>query len=310
MSSSKKRAGPAKAEPRSNYRSSPPTITPRWIAAAFVGVFAAAALCLWGTLCFTFWQGSWQLLYHPKTAITQTPADAGLDFDSIDFATTDAGQPQLHGWWIQGPPGSRFTAIYLHGTSGNIGDVIPALAPLHAAKLNLLVFDYRGYGKSRFARPSEARWREDTESAIHYLTATRHLSAGSIVLVGSGLGANLALEVAAVHPELAGVVLEDPAESPEDAVFNDPRARLVPAHWLVHDRWYLVPAATALHIPSLWLEAPVPKTSPHGINREAYDKVAARKVRVWLTDSAHKTTEDAEAVSRWLDDLAPNAQTH
>jgi len=47
--------------------------------------------------------------------------------------------------------------------------------------------DYRGYGQSKFARPSEARWREDAESALRYLTATRHIAANSIVLVGRDL---------------------------------------------------------------------------------------------------------------------------
>jgi len=275
----------------------------RGSAAGFAAAVVAAALCVWGALCFLFWQGSWQLLYHPKATIAQTPANAGLVFDSIGFATTEAGQPQLHGWWIPGPPMSRFTAIYLHGANGNIGDTIPALGPLYSAKLNLLIFDYRGYGMSRFVRPSEAHWREDVELAIHYLTDTRHLPAGSIVLVGSGLGANLALEVAAAHPDLAGVVLEDPAVSPEDAVFNDPRARLVPAHWLVRDRWDLRAAAGALHVPSLWLETPATVAHENQPSNSAYDAVAARKVRVWRPDAATRAAETSKAVSRWLGDL-------
>lgn len=272
-------------------------------------MISAAALCVWGTLCFLFWQGSWQLLYHPKATIARTPAKAGLAFDSIDFATTESGQPRLHGWWVPGSPGSRFTGIYLHGADGNIGDTVSDLVPLHAAKLNLLVFDYRGYGESRFVRPSETHWREDAEWAIHYLTDTRHLPAGSIVLVGSGLGANLALEVAAAHPELGGVVLDGPAENPEDKVFRDPRARLVPAHWLVRDRWDLRAAAIALRDPSLWMEASSPATPAHPIDGQAYDSVAARKVRVWLVDSPSRAADFTEAVSRWLDDLESESQT-
>ena len=64
------------------------------------------------------------------------------------------------------------------------------------AGLNVFAFDYRGYGQSHFAHPSETRWREDAESALSYLTGTRHIPANAIILVGKDLGANLALEVA------------------------------------------------------------------------------------------------------------------
>jgi hypothetical protein len=284
---------------------SPLVVSPRWIAAAFCIAVAGAALCVWAALCLIFWLGSWQLLYHPKSAIAQTPASAGLQFDSIDFATTETGQPQLHGWWIPGPPESRFTAIDLHGANGNIGDVVPALAQLHDAKLNLLVFDYRGYGTSRFERPSEKHWREDADSAVRYLTETRHIPGDSIVLTGSGLGANLALEVAALHPEIAGVVLDDPAESPEEVVFRDPRARFVPAHLLVEDRWDLLEAAATLNVPSLWFES---QMGSHGFTNKAYDEVEARKTRVWTTDLA-RSQDYEEAVSRWLDELRPDRRS-
>src|SRR5450631_646094 len=155
--------------------STAPTVSVRWIATSMVLLLALAALCVWGVLCLTFWQGSWQLLYHPQSTIAKQPAQRGLAFNSIDFGATESGQPQLHGWWISAGLPSRFTAIYLHGADGNIGDVVPALAPLHALSLNLLVFDYRGYGQSRFARPSEQNWHEDAESAIRYLNGTRHL---------------------------------------------------------------------------------------------------------------------------------------
>lgn len=284
------------------------TVSVRWIAAALAIAIAGAALCVWAALCLTFWLGSWQLLYHPKSAIVQTPAAARLQFDAVDFATTESGQPQLHGWWIPGPPESRFTAIFLHGADGNIGDAVPALAPLHDAKLNLLVFDYRGYGASRFVRPSEAHWREDAESAIRYLTDTRHVPANSIVLAGSDLGANLALEVAGGHSELAGVVIEDPLASPTDGVFGDPRARLIPAHLLFRDRWNLLASAAGLHIPLLWFENPRPQPKARELIDRAYEEIAARKVRVWLADSPGTMKNYAEAVSRWVDDLTPTGQ--
>lgn len=267
----------------------------------------AAAACAWLTLCFLFWQGSWQLLYHPAAAVTRTPASAGLGFDPIAFATTEAGLPRLKGWWIPGEAQSRFTAIYLHGASGNVGDTVDALKALHDAGLNVLAFDYRGYGQSEAAHPSEAHWREDAESAIEYLTNTRHIPTASIVLFGRGLGANLALEAAATHPELGGVVIDAPVNAPQDAIFRDPRARLVPARLLMRDRWDAHAAAAGVLIPSLWFyRTPAQSATPQGAQeaeQAVYSWVTARKQEVWLPDASDAGKSFGSALTRWLDDL-------
>ncbi|HXR37751.1 MAG TPA: alpha/beta fold hydrolase [Terracidiphilus sp.] len=286
----------------------PPTVSGRWLLKAASLALVAAAVCAWLTLCLLFWQGSWQLLYHPTSAVTRTPASVGLAFDPVGFAATEAGEPRLKGWWIPAAPGARngrYTVLYLHGQTGNLGDAVDALAALHELGVNILAFDYRGYGQSHFDHPSEARWREDADWALQYLTATRHVAAGAIVVDGKDLGANLALEVAAAHPELAGAVVESPLASPVDAVFADPRARLVPAHLLVSDRFSADRAAAILRVPSLWLIAEPgtgkivdPLELPRG-----YGRIAAAKMLVWITAVPDPGKQAANAYSRWLDDL-------
>ncbi len=258
-------------------------------------------------MCLLFWQGSWQLLYHPAAVIARTPASAGLAFDAVDFAATDAGETRLKGWWIPASSGvasGRFTVLYLHGQDGNLGDAVDALARLHRAGVNVLAFDYRGYGQSQFVRPSETHWRQDTEWALEYLTGTRHIDAGAIVLDGTGLGANLALEVAAEHPELAGVVLDAPIDAPMNAIFNDARARMVPAGLLVSDRYDLDAPAAALRIPLLWFEHGVPAEQTGSTQEpEAYQRVGAHKMIVWMNPSEDAAKQYEDALSRWLGDL-------
>ena len=282
----------------------PPTISVRWLATALVIVVLAAAACAWGTLCFLFFQGSWQLLYHPSIAVTRTPASGGMAFESVGFATDPAGQPQLHGWWIPKENAGRFTAIYLHGADGNLGGSVDALSLLHGAGLNIFAIDYRGYGQSRSKHPSETTWREDAESAIAYLTGTRHIASQSIVLVGKDLGANLALEAAAAHSELGGVLLNAPMEFPVNAIFNDPRARLVPAHMLAKDRYDLNAPAVDLRVPSLWLLWTPAQVSANEDKPQAYQNVQARKSLVWLTNSPDAEKNYYIALTRWLGDLS------
>ena len=288
----------------SNSTSVPPTVSGKWLLSAGAIAIAAALLCAWCTLCVLFWQGSWQLLYHPASAVNRTPASLNLPFESVGFASNAAGEPQLRGWWIPASSQARFTAIYFHGADGNLGDTVNALSRLHASGLNVFAFDYRGYGQSHFAHPSEKRWREDAESALTYLTGTRHIPADTIILVGKDLGANLALEVAAAHSGVAGVVLEGPLESPTAAIFNDARARLVPARLLVSDRWQSAAAAANVLIPSLWFYfAPERSADLEQDKPEAYEKVSARKSLVWLTDSRDEPAQFESALSSWIDQL-------
>jgi len=291
---------------RRNPRTPPPTVSGRWLLKAAGGSILAAAVCAWGALCLLFWQGSWQLLYHPVSAVTRTPASVGLAFTPVAFAATEAGEPRLKGWWIPAGPDARYTrytVLYLHSQNGNLGDTVNEVAALHSLGLSVFAFDYRGYGQSQFAHPSEANWLEDTEWSLKYLTATRHVAPGSIVLDGSALGANLALEAAAPHPELAGVVLESPLDAPMDAIFNDQRSRMVPAHLLVKDRFDATAPAAALLIPSLWLTSSSSQTAGQTRYPEGYDRISARKMFVSLTATPTQGQQFAEAYSRWLDDL-------
>ena len=197
----------------------------------------------------------------------------------------------MQGGWIP-ETGARYTVVYLHDEKGNLGDTVDALKTLHESGLNVLAFDYRGYGQSKFEHPTEAKWRQDAEWALTYLTGTRHIDSHSIVLIGSGLGADLAVEVAAAHPELAGVVLEMPIDAPVDVIFNDPRAKLVPARFLVRDRYDLDAAAEKLRIPSFWL------TDDPRILEHAYRRVTAQ--------NAHGHPENiGDELNSWVAGLNP-----
>ena len=147
------------------------------------------------------------------------------------------------------------TVLYLHGQDGNLSNAVDDLAFLHSIGLNVFAFDYRGYGQSQFAHPSEAHSLEDAGFALTYLTQTRHIPPNAILIAGKNLGANLSLEFAAAHPDLAGIILDQPLDAPMNTVFNDPRSALVPAHLLVRDRYDSNMAASALRVPALWLTA-------------------------------------------------------
>jgi pimeloyl-ACP methyl ester carboxylesterase len=280
----------------SSSQSAPATISARWLLMALALTVPAAVLFTWIVFCLLFWQGSWQLLYHPTSTVARTPSNNGLAYDPISFAATDTGVAQLQGWWIPAST-AHYTALYLHDRTGNLGDTLNTLSDLHAAEVNVFAIDYRGYGQSQFEHPSEVHWREDATRALDYLTSTRHIDPHSIVIVGSGLGANLALEIAAAHPELAAAVLESPLDHPVDIIFNDARAKLVPARLMVRDRYDLIAPASALRVPSLWLMEN-PKANS-GAADSVFDKVTAPKART----EQGTGRSIAEQLRSWLADL-------
>jgi len=283
-----------------------PNVSLRWLLSAAAIAILGAIFCAWLTLCLLYWQGSWQLLYHPKAAIVNTPSSAGLPFETIHFASTETGANQLTGWWIP-LPNSRNTVLYLHGADGNLSDTVPTLAALHAQNLAIFAIDYRGYGQSQPIRdaghPNEKQLRQDAEWALTWLTLTRNIPAKTLVVYGTGLGANLAAELAADHSELAGILLDQPQQDPLAAIFNDSRSHLVPAHWLVKDRYDLNAAAASLRIPSIWVLAQQNAGKQPSQIPSAYQADPSKKTAVWLNPPTTSDPHFAESLHRWLDDL-------
>ncbi len=275
-----------------------PNISLRWLLQAIGFTFLSAGFCAWLLLCLLFWQGSWQLLYHPTHAVSVTPTNFSLHYQSVSFDASETGVAQLTGWWIPADSAPSLTAILvLHGASGNISDTLPLDAWLHQSHQNVFVFDYRGYGKSAPGRPSEKQALRDADRALAWITDTRHISPAHIVLWGTGLGADIAAELAVEHPEAGGVVLDQPLQHPLDAILADPRSHLVPAHWLLQDHYNLSQTARALKIPSLWLFNATEPT-PLAYRQNAREKTALSFKMPYETDP-----QAAPAVMRWIDDL-------
>ena len=224
----------------------PPQVQLSWLLAALGLLGAAAVLCAYLSLCLLFFQGQWQLLYHPASLGKQTPADAGLPFVPVQFGADDRGTPRLTGWWLPAPAPAH-TVLYLHGEAGSLSDIVPALARIHAAGFAVFAIDYRGYGASAPERPSEMRMVEDAQAAQTYLVQTRHIPAGSLSVWGEGVGATIAAEAFCSQPGLP-LVLEEINPPASSTLELDPRTRLLPLSLLMRD--HLDPARALAGCPA------------------------------------------------------------
>src|ERR1700761_3186881 len=101
-----------------------PLVGGRWLLYSVLGVVGFAAICAYLTICLLFYQGQWQIVFHPSRTIATTPATVGLKYDPISFDYTGAGAAQLSGWWIPADPSADLananrTLLFLHDGKGS-----------------------------------------------------------------------------------------------------------------------------------------------------------------------------------------------
>jgi fermentation-respiration switch protein FrsA (DUF1100 family) len=147
----------------------------------------------------------------PGRELTATPADIGLGFESVTIPAPD--NETLHGWYVPAPD-ARGSLLFFHGNAGNISHRLDSIAIFHRLGLNVLIFDYRGYGRSS-GSPSEQGTYRDGSAAWRYLTAQRGIPPGEILLFGRSLGGSVATWLA-TQVEPAGLIVESAFTSVPD----------------------------------------------------------------------------------------------
>lgn len=144
------------------------------------------------------------LLYFPSRVIARQPADADLVARDLRIETDDG--EHLHGWWIASKAFSRGHVLLCHGNGGNVGDRVDHARLLATAGYDVLLFDYRGYGKSS-GRPSEDGTYRDARAARRALLRQEGVDQSRTVYLGESLGAAVVLALALEAPP-RGLVLQ------------------------------------------------------------------------------------------------------
>jgi uncharacterized protein len=140
------------------------------------------------------------LLFFPERKLLATPQTT---YEEVAIETEDGAR--LHAWWIPAAEHLVGQVLFCHGNGGNIGDRVLHAALLHRAGLDVLLFDYRGYGRST-GRASEEGTYRDASAARAALLDRSEVDAGHVLYVGESLGGAVAIALALEAPP-AGVVL-------------------------------------------------------------------------------------------------------
>lgn len=149
------------------------------------------------------------VIYAPERALESTPQNEGLAYEDAWFPASDG--VRLHGWLVPAR-GAHLTLLWFHGNAGNISHRVNNIKYLHRLlRVNVFIFDYRGYGKSagRLSDLSEEATYHDAEGALAYVRGRQDLAPTRLVYFGRSLGAAIAVEAARRQPP-AGLILETP----------------------------------------------------------------------------------------------------
>ncbi|MCK5138754.1 MAG: alpha/beta hydrolase, partial [Thermodesulfovibrionia bacterium] len=153
-----------------------------------IKIVLVAAVLIIGLIGFRYLEK--KTLYFPLRKIEATPKDIRLDYEDLSIMTKDG--IQLAGWFIPAKR-PRATLLFCHGNGGNISHRMEKIKLLNALNVDILIFDYRGYGMSK-GRPSEHGLYLDAEAAYAYLITSKEVLPEKIIVFGESLGSAVAVD--------------------------------------------------------------------------------------------------------------------
>ena len=143
------------------------------------------------------------LVYFPMRSVDMSPKKIGLDYEEVQLETSDG--VTLSSWFIPAKE-QRGVLLFCHGNAGNISHRLESIRIFHDLGLSVLIFDYRGYGRSEGSISEEGTYL-DAEAAWEYLVKDRHIKASEIILFGRSIGGSIAAKLAAKR-QASALILE------------------------------------------------------------------------------------------------------
>jgi fermentation-respiration switch protein FrsA (DUF1100 family) len=188
---------------------------------------------------------------------------------------TAADGTRLGGWYCTphvgragslAPVETDRALLYLHGNGGNVTHRREIVEMLARLPINVLIIDYRGYGKSAGA-PSEDGLYADARAGWDYLTGVRGVRGERIVIYGESLGGAVAVDLASkVRP--CGLVVQSSFTSVADMA-----AEVMPfvPRFLLRTKMDSLAKIARVGCPKLFVHSPADEVVPYRLGRRLFD---------------------------------------
>ncbi len=215
----------------------------------------ALLLLLYGGLCLAAFLFQSRLVYFPGGPPAITPDALGLAYEDVDLETADG--VRIAGWWLPANE-PRGALVLCHGNAGNVGDRLLLARSFVDMGLSVLLFDYRGYGRSD-GRPGEEGTYLDAVAAHDHVTRVRGVAPARVAVYGESLGGAVGIELAR-RREVGALVVESAFTSLTDV------GRLhypwLPVRWLGRIRYASEAKLASLTVPLLVIHSPADELVP------------------------------------------------
>ena len=184
------------------------------------------------------------LAYAPGTQWTPPRRGEDVWFKAISGET-------LHGWLVRtAQTPAVATILYCHGNGGNVTYVGWIAEALSAHGVDVLVFDYRGYGRSAGSLTDETGLYADGTAAYEFLRRERGVLPQRLVLYGQSLGTTVAIDLAARQP-VAALIVESGLSSASAMASASLPWLPTWLHWLGRNRFESAQKLARVHCPIL-----------------------------------------------------------
>ncbi len=157
----------------------------------FLKSFCIAILLIYLLVLLLVYVYQGKLIFHPSKLALDYKFELG-ELDKEIFLKTDDGQTINA---IHFCSNNKRVVLYFHGNAGVLNSWQNTSAHFDGMHTDLLVIDYRGYGKST-GTPTEQGLYLDAEAAYNYLISNGY-DKDSIIVYGRSLGSGVASYIAA-----------------------------------------------------------------------------------------------------------------
>nr|WP_279089883.1 alpha/beta fold hydrolase [Comamonas thiooxydans] len=259
--------------------------SPRRIAAA-LGLALLLVLASWGMRELDARQRVW--IFQPSDRSWPGANTAGMQERWIDFRSRDGSAARLHSLWMPSSDARAPLLLFLHGARWNVTGSSPRIRRLQAMGFSVLAVDYRGFGKSSPALPSQASAAEDARAAWDWLG--RQAAGRRRYIFGHSLGGAVAIDLASSVKDESGVLVESTFTSIPD-VFDSMRWGWLPVNWLITQRFNSVDTVADIGSPLLVVHGTADPLIPARLGQQLFDAAREPKRLILIEGASHHNTQ-------------------